>query len=219
VSVLDTALERLGTSLSRLSTEAEALILFGSRAAGMEVPRSDWDILVVGSGLSRISRCLDLIFVPPETFKTSLWRRGELATHVGRWGRTLRGDRAWLETLSDARIGDEAVENKRRRLANQLSASERYWPGLASWAKERRTLKFRRDLQRFELLYSGRVIPPSAVLDRQWSRAADGRLSELIDLADLRGHSNWLMAELGRSSLALLVDPRACSAGVQRLHP
>lgn len=199
MSALDTALERFGTSLSVLAKEAEALILFGSRAAGMAVPRSDWDILVIGSGRSRISRNLDLIFVAPETFKTEVWRRGELATHIGCWGQTLYGSRAWLETLSEARVGDEAVENKRRRLLAQLSASERYWPKLALWAQERRLRKLRRDLQRFERLHSSLVIPPSAVLDREWSRAEDGRLFELLDLAGLRARAGWLEAEYCRA--------------------
>ena len=199
MNALDTALERFGTSLAVLAGQAEALILFGSRAAGMEVPHSDWDILVIGSGRSRISRNLDLIFVAPETFKTEVWRRGELATHVGCWGQTLCGSRAWLETLLETRVGDEAVENKRRRLLAQLSAGERHWPNLALWAQERRLRNLRRDLQRFERLHSRLVIPPSAVLDREWSRAEGGRVFELLELAGLRARSGWLEAEYGRA--------------------
>ncbi|NJK32924.1 MAG: nucleotidyltransferase domain-containing protein, partial [Deltaproteobacteria bacterium] len=78
-----------GHSLSTLHTEAEALILFGSRTTDLARPDSDWDLLVIGHGQTTLARGLDLVFIPPAEFDSPPWRTSELAGHVARFGQTL----------------------------------------------------------------------------------------------------------------------------------
>jgi hypothetical protein len=190
-------LQHHGVSLATLVEQAEAVILFGSRAAGLAREDSDWDLLLVARGRSRLRRGLDLVRVDPAVFHGARWRSSELAGHVGRWGRTLAGDAAWLEMLEDTETGREAIARKRRQLRAQLGASERYWPSLASWAQGARRRRLRRDLQRHIRLLESEPIPPSALLDREWARLAAEEQTECLrrwlDLAELTGcHGPWL---------------------------
>jgi hypothetical protein len=167
---LTNQLEQYGLSLSALSDGAEAVILFGSRAAGLARDDSDWDLLVVGRGRSRLRRGLDLVYIDPESFRGASWQTNELASHIGRWGRTLCGSPTWLASLTDARTSEEAVSRKREQLQAQLSACERYWPSLGPWAQTTRQQRIRRDLQRYARLLEPTAIPPSALLDDEWTR-------------------------------------------------
>ncbi len=199
MTTLEFVVERLGLSLSSLARQSDALILFGSRAAEMARSDSDWDLLVIGAGQTRVSVGLDLIFVAPSRFEH--WRCSELATHVGRWGRTIHGSETWLNSLAAANISHAAVKGKRRRLLAQLSADERYWSRLPLWARAERARKFRRDLQRFERLDRGVPVPPSAVLDLEWSSPNGTSFRALLERAGLRERARWMEVAYNRRSL------------------
>ena len=169
-----------GVSLAALQAQAEALILFGSRATDLARPDSDWDLLVVGRGRTTLARGLDLVVVAPDEFDSLRWRGGELAGHIAHFGRTLDGSPRWLESLKPGPCAPAALEHKRRVIVAQLHACARYWPKLGNWAQEKRLLRLRRDLQRHALLLAGAVVPPTAVLDDEWSRGTSTGLDELL---------------------------------------
>ncbi len=183
---------------------AEAVILFGSRAAGVERAESDWDILVVGRGVDAHGQGLDVVVVEPEQFGCASWRDSELAGHVARWGQTLEGSPRWLERLTaDHKPGLEAVAFKRRTLAAQMCALQHYWPSLGPWARDRRTLKLRRDLQRHARLVEGIAVPPTALLDRAWASANSAEARRLLaeaGFAQAGEIADWLAARSGNSS-------------------
>jgi len=162
-------LRQHGISLAALAVGAEAVIVFGSRAAGLARADSDWDLLIVGRGRTRLGRGLDLVYIEPTAFRGARWRTSELAGHVGRFGCTLAGDPNAVAGLRDVEIGAEAIERKRRQLRAQLGACERYWASLGSWAQAKRQLRLRRDLQRHARLLESDPIPPSTLLDREWA--------------------------------------------------
>ncbi|NJK31773.1 MAG: hypothetical protein HC927_04750 [Deltaproteobacteria bacterium] len=125
---------------------------------------------MVGRGLDQLGQGLDIVVVEPEQFWSSSWRDSELAGHVARWGRTLEGSPHWLEGLAATHSRSlAAIAFKQRSLAAQLRALQQHWPDLGPWARDRRTLKLRRDLQRHARLLEGREVPPTALLDREWS--------------------------------------------------
>ena len=55
------AMSAVGIVYRDLQSSSEEVVLFGSRAAGVATPSSDWDILCVGSGVSRMTGGLDLV--------------------------------------------------------------------------------------------------------------------------------------------------------------
>ena len=194
---LSAQLGNYGLSLGLLSARAEAVILFGSQAADVARGDSDWDILVVGPGRSRLRRGLDLVYVDPKTFQTAGWRSSELASHIGRWGRTLSGAPGWLSSLEDAKPGDAALAVKRRQLRAQLGACERFWSSLGSWAQLTRQRRIRRDLQRHARILKSLPVPPSALLDSEWTQLSNDEqsswLNRWLTLAELGAHNGpWI---------------------------
>lgn len=169
----------LGAGLADLRGSADQIVLFGSRAAGLARPGSDWDLLVVGEGRPRSSAVLDLVWVSPRELPTRTWLGSELAGHVACWGRWLHGEPGWI---SDVVHDEHAAARKARRVASRLDALERTWDLLGPAYQRKHLLLLRRDLQRHGLLSLGKAVPPSALLDDTWKSYADPR-DELRRLA------------------------------------
>jgi len=169
MTLLAQQLHQHGVSLDRIAADAEAVIIFGSRAAGCARADSDWDLLIIGRGRTRLGRGLDLVYIEPSVFRGDRWRSSELAGHVGHFGQTLAGDPDALTGLREVEIGAEAIERKHRQLHAQLRACEQFWASLATWAQAKRQIRLRRDLQRHARLLESDPVPPSAVLDREWA--------------------------------------------------
>src|SRR5580700_10587296 len=92
---LGQALARCGLRLDALRRSAQAIALFGSRAAGCATSASDWDILLIGAGRSCKLHGLDLVWVEPHVLATSAWLGGDLAGHVAAHGLWLEGEPSW----------------------------------------------------------------------------------------------------------------------------
>src|SRR4051812_36427132 len=99
-------LRSAGIDPARFFAEPDEIVVFGSRAVGVESPNSDLDVLAVG-GVDRFRTCgLHVIPVGVERSKTPEWRDSELATHVAAYGVWISGSDGWR---NDARIGALAV--------------------------------------------------------------------------------------------------------------
>lgn len=168
---LGLALEGLpGAALAGLRRSAGQIVLFGSRAAGLARPASDWDLLVVSEERPRSAPALDLVWVSPRELSTRAWLGSELAGHVACWGRWLHGEPDWVAGV----VHDEcAAAHKARRVASKLDALERTWDLLGPAYQRKHLLLLRRDLQRHALLSLGEAVPPSALLDAAWKACAD----------------------------------------------
>lgn len=214
---LTESLERHGLMLSTLQRDGEALILFGSRSAGLARSDSDWDILVVGQGPDQLQRGLDIVYVEPEQFFSSRWRGGELASHVSHWGRTITGSPEWLEALTDVKVGPEAIAHKHKLLTAQLHALECFWPSLGPWTRTNRTRRIRRDLQRYARLVEGFAVPPTALLDREWSgRVQAESLGSLFANAGFSSRlteelSSWVAAQPSADPISATIASAAAA--------
>lgn len=187
------ALASIDVCWERLLQTSQEIVLFGSRAAGLAHERSDWDILCVGHGCTRRTPRIDLLWVTPEERCSHTWLTGELAGHVARWGKWLAGEPTWTDT---ANPGPEACREKRRRITRRVTVWEPSWPLCSARLRTRYALALRRDLQRHERLLHGQAVPPSALLDQDWSRQLDGE-KYLREVASHAGvDTNFVCTEL-----------------------
>ena len=172
-----------GVSLADLQRTAAQIILFGSRAAGLEHAGSDWDLLVVGEGRSLVAPGLDLVRVSPHDLAGNGWLTSELAGHVARWGRWLHGAPDWIAGV----IGSAtAAEHKASRLSSRIGALEHAWELLPPAYRRKHHALMRRDLQRHAILVRGEPVPPSPRLDELWEASIDEG-GELLRLAQQAG--------------------------------
>ena len=182
LSDLNAALASVDVSWSWLQRVSSEIVLFGSRAIDQGDARSDWDLLCVGQGRTRRTRCIDLIWISPDELEGAEWLTSELAGHVAAYGRWLAGESTWPARVAP---GVEAMEQKRRWLLIRMQAWERHWTHCSRRLRSRYIQAFRRNLQRYALLSDGRPVPPRPVLDRAWALETepDKRLHALAELA------------------------------------
>jgi predicted nucleotidyltransferase len=147
--------------------QASEVIIFGSMSAGLERPDSDIDVLcVAGCNYKLKTDLLDLIVVPSGVTKSRAWLESELATHVAQYGTWIKGTPRWK---NDARIGQKAVNDKRRRLSAFMRSLQNSWAKLEECFRLKYSTKLRRETQRLILLERGIPVPPTRILDHSWA--------------------------------------------------
>lgn len=155
----------------QLFREAAEIIVFGSMAAGLDRLDSDIDVLCIGgSNYTLKSRLLDLIVVPLESITSQRWLESELATHVVQYGTWTRGIPNWKK---DARVGQSAIDAKRRRISAFLGSLETSWLRLQDCFRSKYSIKLRRETQRLILLERNLPVPPTKILDDAKAVAGD----------------------------------------------
>lgn len=169
LATLEQALAREGLCLERLQRTCQAVVLFGSRAAGCAGPTSDWDILCIGSGRSTKRGALDLVWVEPREIESRAWLGRDLAGHVAAHGCWLGGEVRWD---LDAIDFPQAARRKEARLARCLRSLALSWDLLGPPYQRKHAMLVRRDVQRCLLLQRGLPVPPSAELDQRWAEEA-----------------------------------------------
>lgn len=185
---LHAALGAAGLSWDWLCREATGIVLFGSRAAGLGSTASDWDLLCIGPRGPKPSGLVDLVWVDPGVLQSSRWLGSELAMHVAAFGTPLTGSHPWLSSVFTSA---DAVSRKLRRVMHKLRGMEAAWSVLAPVQRARHARWLRLELQRLERLQSGRPVPPTALLDREWASSK-------------ATHAEWC----GVMSQSLEVEPR-----------
>lgn len=190
-------LTRAGVSLDAMRRDVRQIVLFGSRAAGVAGPLSDWDLLLVGRpcGPAWEVPSMDLVWVDERTLSSSRWTDSELAGHVARYGVWLYGAPDWTSAV---RCGAAAAERKSRRIASRIRAMDRAWSLLSRPHREECSTQIRRDLQRYSLLVRGEPVPPSRLLDSAWTslRHPGAEMSALLQQVGVREHSevvHWVV--------------------------
>ena len=200
---LTQALRRVGSDWADLKRSCDQIILFGSRAAGRVEPGSDWDLLCIGEGSSRLGD-VDLIWLSPFALERADWVHGELASHIAAHGLWLHGEDRWTHRCE---LGAQAARRKAQYLARQMRTLEKYWLRLSPFFQLRHALQLRRDLQRYLLLAAHQPIPCRPVLDDQWSLTSPTP-ALLLDWAEHGG----VMSEFFRSSIIPTLIPSAADA-------
>lgn len=159
-----------GVDVAEIAAGGGGVWCFGSRAAGCAKPESDWDVLVIDrapAGEHRIC-CgrIDLVKVCVDDL--GAWTTGELATHVAAYGVRLDPGRALALHASPAAAAPRkcAVTGARARTLDAL------WSGLGPSQRDREALRLRRDVHRAWRLSRGGPIPPTALLEQEWTAAS-----------------------------------------------
>ena len=197
----------------QLIREASSIVVFGSRAARVESPWSDMDVLFVGAGERKKTKSLDLLW-RTESELNSEWLGSELATHIAEYGVPLMGQMDWAAHVY---FGEAAREYKRRRIASILAHVSLGWARLHLSFRKRYQTTVRRELQRFTLLATQVPIPPTPNLDSEWR--LNPKLTCLLDkgwtLDQIPVFERLLLAEMDElrrddlfASLTLVTSPK-----------
>jgi predicted nucleotidyltransferase len=192
----------LSAEMRRRLDMASQVIVFGSFASSLETASSDIDVFCIGDCRTHFkSSTFEILILPEYDLYSELWLGSELANHISSYGVPLDSRPEWF---SHARVSAEAVVRKGRRIRAYIQSLEIHLPELSSGAKFRYKIKIRRELQRLQLLQSGKPVPPTAILDGN---------TELIEQMEARNSSastNYfieryreLFAEASRARVAL----------------
>lgn len=193
---LNERLRVIGTSWDDLQFRSSEIILFGSAACGLASKSSDVDILCVGSGETRITDSVDLLWVTAEMIRESPWIGSEIAGHIAEYGKWLKGTGQWVRNVS---LSEDALNRKRNQVACHIRATMRYWDVFKGVRRQRQLQLIRRQLQRLIKLATETPVPPSPLLDEEWNLVREKSIPEwglisAIEPEEIR----FLSKELGR---------------------
>jgi predicted nucleotidyltransferase len=184
-SLIEEQLDRY--SLEQSMTE---IIVFGSRSAGVSGVHSDLDVLCVGrTRAKRKTPKLDLICIRSEECLSPEWLGSELGFHVAQYGIWLKGEPWWAKSAFAA---PEAVRRKRRRIAKLTENVVSSWAKLHPVFRQRFSTTLRRELQRLDFLLKNVAVPPTPILDRDWT-AGVFNCDMLVESAQLRSGAHKLV--------------------------
>jgi predicted nucleotidyltransferase len=155
--------ERL--SWDALVEQASEVVVFGSRASGLQRRESDLDVLCIGSGKRLKTTRLDVIWKTVEEVESERWLSSELAGHIGAFGLWLRGSGQWKGEL---RPGSRAIDHKRKRILALVEGLHAHWNRLDPDFHRKYLTVIRHDVQRLECLAAGLPVPPTPLLDKNW---------------------------------------------------
>lgn len=167
--------------LDAIAARGGSAWIFGSRANNCAHADSDWDILVVDSAVERpaadrVPQCarVDLVYVDSCVFER--WCGSELATHIADYGCALISRRKITARPMDA------LPRKLQVTRERAATLQRLWRVLHPARQERELTRLRRDAQRAWNLQHGLGVPPTALLDAQWSSLAQAEKYDVLGL-------------------------------------
>ena len=176
-------LEEVSLSWSVLKETAQEIILYGSRAVGVERESSDWDFLCVGYESDFRAAKVHIKWYSPEFMLSEKWLGSELAGHISKYGVWLKGNPKWL---SKVYVSKQALHHKEKLICGHLSGLRKAWPYLEDNYRAFKYQKVRRHLQRFERLRNKLAVPPTAILDKEWDSLTSSRKEFLEILKNLK---------------------------------
>lgn len=191
---LRTHLGSAGIDWNSFLAGAAEIVIFGSRALGVHSDTSDLDVLCfVNSKRRLLARQLDCICYPREEMNGAYWRGCELASHIARYGIWVVGDGTWRDSV---RISRNAVERKVGRIDSLVKNAVVRWQKFHPLFRVKYATSIRRELQRLRLLKTGVPVPPTPVLDKQWS-VGEVDIKELLYIAthgsgSLSRYAQWI---------------------------
>ncbi len=167
-------------ALDGLIREASEVVIFGSRAVGVQRSDSDLDVLVVTGQKRRVfASGLDCVLMTAEDIDSSFWLGSELASHVAKYGNWVKGSGEWRFGVH---IGNRALTRKQNRLSSLLRNAAQRWSRLHPVFQAKYRITIRRELQRLKLLSNQVPIPPTPLLDSEWQFSQDSN-AVLFELA------------------------------------
>ncbi len=153
----ESAVSLRGLRRAEVARSARAVALFGSRAVeGCARATSDWDVLLVSSGRSRMIGNIDLVWIDHRDMHTRAWLGGDLAGHIAEYGCWFQGECHWRHHALDF---IEAARRKEARLVRLMRAADRAWNLLGEPYRTKHAALLRREVQRRRLLLECVRIP------------------------------------------------------------
>ncbi|WNM58754.1 nucleotidyltransferase domain-containing protein [Candidatus Nitrospira allomarina] len=173
------ALEKADFSWADLSEVSEEIILYGSRAAGVERESSDWDFLCVGSGKNCRKKKIEIKWVSHEYVLSEKWLGSELAGHIAKYGIWLKGNGTWVSMVF---VSADALKRKEIAICGYLAGMKIAWYFWGDDYKNVKVRKLRRHIQRFDCLFNNRAVPPNFTLDQEWGalKKPKNKLEEIM---------------------------------------
>jgi len=153
----------------------------------MHRPDSDLDVLLVGANTGRLRVTgIDFVILRSEELASPFWLGSELASHIGSYGKWVKGCGSWREQV---RISDRAAMRKQARIVGLLMRAPKWWSELHPVFHTKYKLTIRRELQRLDLLRRRTPVPPTYALDSDWDQHRSASDSLLEVAATLRLNS------------------------------
>ena len=165
INDLEFLFRKKGIDIRNTISSASQIILYGSRASGVSDADSDYDLLFIGQGESIKENGIDLSWIEKSKLDTKEWLESELAVHIAKYGRWLKGKDNWR---TKARITESTVEKKKTKIKNYVESLRNRFEKLSFPFQNKYVIKVRRDVQRLFLLLKNEPIPPKQVLDNEW---------------------------------------------------
>ena len=187
---------------------AAEIVVFGSRAAGVNSASSDLDVLCIGDGTRHKFPHLDLIWTPERERDSQAWLSSELAGHIARYGIWIAGAGSWREGV---KTGADAVRHKESRILNLAAGLAAHWSRLHPDFRVKYLISLRREIQRLMVLREGEAVPPTPLLDKAWQAGGAGLKTWLQAARDIRSADGAAADRLVR--IALLIGGARDRAG------
>lgn len=166
--------------LNELLASSVDVIVFGSRASGLQRVDSDLDLLAVGPmNVHKKKGRIDVICVSEPEAQSLVWQHSEIFRHVQAYGISLLHNSPLISSVVDG----HAANRKRHRLETLFLKLMGSWEALNDDYKVKYFIKLRREFQRYRLLAQGLPVPPTAILDAEVEsqEAREDILDQLID--------------------------------------
>jgi len=162
-----------GTTYEKVVGASTEVVIFGSRAIGVNRPDSDLDVLLVNANLGRPRVAgIDFVVLCPEEVASSHWLGSELAAHIVEYGKWIKGCGSWRNQVH---ISDRAAMRKQARIVGLLMRAPKWWSKLHPVFHTKYKLTIRRELQRLDLLRQRIPVPPTHTLDADWVQHRSAR--------------------------------------------
>jgi predicted nucleotidyltransferase len=194
---LHSLISNSGTIYEKVVGASTEVVIFGSRAIGVNRPDSDLDVLLVDANVGRPRVAgIDFVILRSEELASSRWLGSELASHIAQYGKWIKGPGSWRH---QAHISDRAAMRKEARIVGLLMCAPKWWSKLHPVFHTKYKLTIRRELQRLDLLRQRIPVPPTRTLDADWvqHRSARDYLLEVAATLPL----NPLAFDLAKSSI------------------
>lgn len=205
VTSLSNIAQLLENEVAEAVAKASEVILFGSRAARTHREWSDYDLLCVGEGPRVRTQEFDVVWITPNVLASDEWLGSELACHVAKYGRWLKGRPDWG---SRCFASSQAIERKRRAIVCRARALSKHVDRVSEELVWRCTIRIRRDVQRLKALLEQEPVPTTPSLDEAWAAGVNGEVTRLLRSDPSLSQFVWLEREFGRCDTGGVVTAR-----------
>ena len=179
------AMSAVGIAVPRSSVPQRRGYPFWFASSRRGKSSSDWDILCVGNGVSRMTGGLDLVWLGP--FRDWTPYDGLVRNWRDMLHGTVFGSRACPRGAILSLCPIAHLIRKASLVLARMAELKRHWPHFSRCYRLKYLTRIRRDLQRFDILLDRGTVPPTRTLDQVWRKTSDhlAELSRIVGRSDI----------------------------------